>query len=281
MFTYTKKVFTTVLIAVVFTGCVPNSTVNIPQQVAEVRPGILQGYLHPKDLPNSMVLVPSSSKEGYASKAYDDAVAQAALKLQGTPRWEVAARDAVLHFPEAAKIFSCAFGLEISKENTPHTYMLLRRTLADAGLSTYGAKKHYQRKRPFMSNHAPICTPHEQKELEKDGSYPSGHSAIGWAWALILSEISPSHADALLARGRAFGQSRVVCNVHWQSDVNEGRIMGAAAVAKLHSDPVFLAEIEAAKKEVRHLREEGFSKLPSSCKQEGITLGISYKGIDD
>ena len=65
-----------------------------------------------------MVLVPSAPKEGSASKAYDDAVAQAALKLQGTPRWELAASDALLHFPEAAKTFSCAFGLEISKEKT-------------------------------------------------------------------------------------------------------------------------------------------------------------------
>ena len=127
-----------------------------------------------------------------------------------------------------------------------------------------------------MSNKAPICTPHEKAGLEKDGSYPSGHSAIGWAWALVLSEISPSHADALLARGRAFGQSRVVCNVHWQSDVNEGRIMGAAAVAKLHSDPVFLAEMKAAKKEIASLREDGAYSLPSSCEREAATLGISY-----
>ena len=37
-------------------------------------------------------------------------------------------------------------------------------------------------------------------------------SAIGWTWALTLSEISPDQTDAILARGRAFGESRVVCN---------------------------------------------------------------------
>ena len=132
--------------------------------------------------------------------------------------------------------------------------MLLHRTLADAGLSTYGAKDHYKRARPFVINKKSICTPHEEEALRNDGSYPSGHTAIGWAWALILTEISPEQSEAILLRGREFGQSRIICNVHWQSDVNQGRLMGATAVATLHSDPIFKAELEAAKNEVLILR---------------------------
>jgi acid phosphatase (class A) len=49
----------------------------------------------------------------------------------------------------------------------------------------------------------------------KDDSYPSGHTAIGLAWALILCELFPENANLILDRGRAFGESRVVCNVHW------------------------------------------------------------------
>jgi acid phosphatase (class A) len=95
--------------------------------------------------------------------------------------------------------------------------------------------------------------------LRKDGSYPSGHTAIGWAWALILTEIAPDRADAILARGRAFGESRVVCNVHWHSDVVEGRFMGAAAVARLHADPAFRAELEAAISELAAARSRGLA----------------------
>ena len=60
----------------------------------------------------------------------------------------------------------------------------------------------------------------------KDGSSPCGHTAIGWAWALTLSEISPERADSILARGRAFGESRVIliwfdedryCYTSWNS----------------------------------------------------------------
>ena len=146
-------------------------------------------------------------------------------------------------------------GAPITQADTPSLYRLLRRSLTDAGLSTYRAKNHYQRKRPFMVNGQPTCVPDaEQEHLAEDGSYPSGHSAIGWAWALILAELAPDRADAILARGRAFGQSRVVCNVHWQSDVQEGQFMGSAAVAKLHSDPVFLTNLAAARTELSELR---------------------------
>ena len=145
-------------------------------------------------------------------------------------------------------------GFEVTEAETPHLYMVLRRTLADAGLSTYGAKNHYARARPFMGNNEPICTPDDEEGLRKDGSYPSGHTAIGWAWALILCEVVPERTDAILARGREFGQSRVVCNVHWQSDVDEGRIMAAAAVARLHADKGFRHDLEEAKREVAGVR---------------------------
>ena len=119
----------------------------------------------------------------------------------------------------------------------------------NAGLSTYTAKNHYQRARPFMVNNTPICTPEEEALLREDGSYPSGHTAIGWAWALILTEVFPEQADAILEREKQFGISRNVCNVHWHSDVVYGRMMGAAAVAMLHSNSDFIIDLKAAKEE--------------------------------
>ena len=39
----------------------------------------------------------------------------------------------------------------------------------------------------------------------------------------------------------------MVCNVHWNSDVREGRIVAAAVVAKLHSNPEFLTVEESSR----------------------------------
>lgn len=260
-----------IAVMVIIAGCAGLEGQSKPAAVPEIHPGILAGYLDPETLPNSLALLPSPPAEGSAALALDEEVGRNSLTLLGTPRWALAAADAELMFPEAAGIFSCALGIPITEKVTPHLYMLLRRTLADAGLSTYSAKNHYQRQRPFMMNKGHICTPTEEAQLIKDGSYPSGHTAIGWAWALILSEIAPEQTDALLARGRAFGESRVVCNVHWYSDVIEGRFMGAAAVARLHADPVFQAEIETAKAEFAAAR--AIDLAPSrDCRAESEAL---------
>jgi len=242
-----------------------------PDPVPEIMPGILAGYLNQDELPTSLALLPPPPAEGSAALGLDEAVSRKSLALRGTPRWTVAAQDAELRFPEAADTFSCALGIPIMEQDTPHLYMLLRRTLADAGLSTYTAKNHYQRKRAFMVNGESICTPEEEEKLRKDGSYPSGHTALGWAWALILAEIAPDRADAILARGRAFGESRIICNVHWHSDVVEGRFMGAATVARLHADPQFCEDLKAAKDEYAKARAKGLQ--PSrDCQAEADAL---------
>jgi acid phosphatase (class A) len=252
-------------------GCSGYKSTSKPDAVPEIRPGILAGYLKSEVLPNSRTLIPPPPAAGSARFALDKEVSRWGVAQRGTPRWVLATEDANLIFPQAAGTFSCALDVPITEKYTPHLYMLLRRTLADAGLSTYSAKKQYQRKRPFTMNRQPICTPDDKEFLMKDGSYPSGHTAIGWAWALILSEIAPKRADAVLARGRAFGESRVICNVHWHSDVVEGRFMGAAAVARMHADPTFQADLKAAKAEVAAVRAKGL-KPTRNCRAEADAL---------
>jgi acid phosphatase (class A) len=242
-----------------------------PEPVPEIRPGILQGYLPREALPNSLALLPPPPETGSAAFALDEDIARKNAALRGTPRWTTATSDADLHFPIAADVFSCALNIPITEEHSPHLYQLLRRTLTDAGLSTYAAKDHYRRPRPFVVNKEPLCTPGDQGLLEKDGSYPSGHTAIGWAWALVLAELSPDRADSILVRGTAFGVSRNVCNVHWHSDVEQGFIMGAAVVSRLHADPVFRADLDAAKTEIDAVRARGLA-ITRDCVSETAAL---------
>jgi acid phosphatase (class A) len=244
-----------------------------PAAVPEFRPGFLKGYLPQDGLPNSLALIPSPPASGSAALALDQAFSKSGLALRDTPRWKLATEDADLSFPNTAGTFSCALDAPITQIDTPHLYMVLRRSLTDAGLSTYSAKNHYRRSRPFAMNHQPICTPGHESKLMKDGSYPSGHTAVGWAWALILSEVSPDHSDAILARGRAFGQSRVICNVHWESDVLEGRFMGAAAVSRLHADPIFQADLKAGEAELAAVRARHL-KPTRDCAVEASEMAL-------
>ncbi|KTF37013.1 acid phosphatase [Xanthomonas vesicatoria] len=239
-----------------------------------------QGYLEKQQVPDSLQLVPSPPQDGSAALANDESIAKAMLALRGTPRWDLAARDAVLRFPDAASHFSCALGVQIDQASTPHLLRLLERSMRDASSSTSAAKARYQRPRPFMRNAQPMCTPDDDASLRKNGSYPSGHTAIGWAWGLILSEIAPAQRNALLGRGRAFGDSRLVCNVHWQSDVLQGRIMGAATVAALHDNPEFQKDLAAARRELAaaHAKHQS-SSLPAACAAEDTALRTVLPGV--
>jgi acid phosphatase (class A) len=204
-------------------SCASSAKLSKPAAVPE-KEGFLAGYLPREALPNSLALLPPPPAAGSAAQAYDEEVSRKALALRGTPRWALANEDANIMFPPAAGTFSCALNALITEQDTPHLYVLLRRALSDAALSTYPAKNHYHRTRPFMMNKEPICPTDEGKPYIKNDSYPSGHSAMGWAWALILSEISPEQADAILARGRTFGESRMICNVHWQSEIGRAHV---------------------------------------------------------
>ena len=262
------------LVSAVVAATTMLSSDALAQDSIELAPGLAQGYLTRDQLPNSLALLPPPPVEGSAAMAADEAMSAASLALQDTARFDLARADADLNFPAAAGTFACALGVAISEEHTPRLYVLLRRSLTDAGLATYAAKKHYQRPRPFMANEAATCTPAYEKALRGDGSYPSGHTAIGWAWALILTEIAPRRADAILARGWAYGDSRIVCNVHWRQDVAAGRVIGAATVARLHANPEFLSDLNAAKDEVRAAMDRG-SPPSRDCSAEAAALSHS------
>lgn len=208
------------------------------------------GYLAPMALPDSMALLPAPPVAGSAGEARDWAAAKEAHSLADSFRWQVATNDAELRGEASIKSFACAAGIDINPLRTPRTWQLLRRSLVDFGLATYAAKTSYRRARPFTVNGAPTCTPKDEPALRADGSYPSGHSAIGFGWGLVLAELVPTHADALVRRGIDFGDSRTVCNVHWASDVEQGRVVASAVFARLQGEAEFRNDAEGARAEL-------------------------------
>lgn len=262
--------------AALLAGCAatPPTPPTSADVVGEFRKGsgYVNGYLDRKQLPDSLALLSRPPAPGSAAAASDLETHRATRALRGTPRWNMAAQDAVLKFPAAASTFSCALGVPVSEAATPHLNMLLRRVLLDSGLATYAAKDTYKRVRPFAELGEGTCAPDEEKNLAKDGSYPSGHAAVGWAWALVLTQIAPERSQALLNRGMAFGHSRVVCGVHWSSDVTAGQAVGAAAVARLQSNATFQAQAALARDEIGAARAAGRQPAAGVCSAEAAAL---------
>ncbi len=209
-------------------------------------------YLQPVQAPNSLLILPAPPRANSPEMARDIAVFQQMKQFKNTARWQQAAVDADVSNAHLGVPFSEAFGIEISEKNTPALFEILRKIKLDSRYSTQAAKKHYSRERPYAHFNVKTCTPDEESEKNQFVSYPSGHTTIGWTYALVLAELRPEKQNEILKRGIDFGQSRVVCNMHWQSDVDAGRLMGAAQFARLQSDPQFQADMQLAKAELQH-----------------------------
>ncbi len=218
-----------------------------------------KGYLPEGAAPDAMKIVAPPPAADSPEAAAERAHYEATRALKDTPRWTRAVRDADLSGKEGFRSYACAAGVKIGPETTPTLAKMLMRLIDDARPVYNPAKDFYARKRPASGNDAPICVPREGW-IDTNGSYPSGHSLIGYSWALILAELVPDRATEITTRGREFGDSRVICGVHWPSDVEAGRTLAAALVARLHAEPGFTADLATAKAEIEAARRQGAPK---------------------
>ena len=241
------------ILALAALGAVGTAAAQQPQSRPRPAP-----FLGPGEQVDSLKLLPPPPASGSPDEAADVAAFRETRKLADGPRWTQATADVELFTPAAFTSWSCAAGVKISAETTPATARLMQRTLFDAGLASNPPKEHYKRPRPFTGLTARTCVTPES--LGANASYPSGHASVGWAWALVLAELKPDRANEILLRGREFGDSRVVCGVHYPSDVEAGRVIGAAVVARLHADDAFKAAMSEAGAELAKV-----SAKPEGC----------------
>ncbi len=213
-------------------------------------------YLTLQDTADSVQLLPPPPAFDSVAFQADKAAYEQGKYLRNTPRGTQAYSDADSSADNVTKNFSTPFGFEITAQNTPAIYELIATMKEDAGdYATKSAKEKYNRIRPFAFFHEPTCRPDDESKLAKNGSYPSGHTAIGWSIALVLAEINPTRQNEILKRGFELGQSRVICGYHWQSDVDAARVVSSAVVARLHNNPQFVSQLAKAKEEIAKLRQ--------------------------
>ncbi|HEX8568724.1 MAG TPA: phosphatase PAP2 family protein [Caulobacteraceae bacterium] len=213
-----------------------------------------QGYL-PAGAIDSLALAPAPPPEGSAAQAADEASFRDSRKLQGSARWAQAiAEDRVIFPPAGMAHFHCALGAKVDEKNAPALTTLMSRVVMDSIAVADPVKTKYARVRPSVKDTtSPVCVPRDPRAAAS-GSYPSSHAVAGWAWGLILAELAPDRATALVTRGREFGENRAICGVHYPSDIDVGRLLGSAMVARLHAEPAFTADLAKAKAEVAAAR---------------------------
>jgi acid phosphatase (class A) len=231
------------------------------------------GYLTPEAFNILPVLLPPPVK-GDARYAADRAIFKTTRAWIGTPRWDLATADVQGKPADMLRNFSCAAGVTLTPDDAPKLVALVIRAGKDTGRETNLAKDADKRLRPFLVDKVPdakVCQP--VKELADSYDYPSGHTTWGWTWATILAELAPDHAAAILARGRAYGESRVVCGAHNASAVEAGRLSASVTLTAVRATAAYKADLAAAQAELDALRKSGAAPDAAVCQKEAELVG--------
>jgi acid phosphatase (class A) len=230
------------------------------------------GYLDAKQTAAVARIVPAAPETGDARFEADIAIFHKTRAMEGSPRWALAQSDDSLSVAGLLHAFSCSVGMALTPENAPKLTNLINRANVDATAASNTLKNLYQHKRPFQIAEGNVCVSAQGKaSLERSPDYPSGHTTLSWETALILAEARPEDAIALLARARAFGQSRVVCGVHNLSAVEAGWMTATAVYAMQSSSADFRKDLEAVRMELEELKKS-LKEKPSGCEAEAQTL---------
>ena len=219
-----------------------------------------------------LAVLPPAPRPGDPRGRADRAIFKQTRMLQGTPRWALATNDVKLAPADMMRDFSCSVGIALTPDIAPRTSAMIRRASFDTARNTGIAKDFYKRQRPFLIDKGAVCQPVEQ--LKGSYDYPSGHTTAGWTWATLLARLVPDHATAIFARGRAFGESRIVCGAHNSSAVEGGRLSATSTLGALDSDAAFQADLAAAHWELDALRRNPAAPKPgaAACAQEAALV---------
>jgi len=241
-----KSYFVTVILAAALVFC---CAANV-QAAGDEKNG--HAYFTKAELPDMAKILPAPPEFESARFVADQSQhLWGKLMRLDEARCAQAQRDAVYSMQTIIDEFGGIFGVEITKEGTPEIYSILQDVCASCDSIYSDAKAHFNRKRPYTYYNEGTIVPEKEEKHRYEGSYPSGHTVLGWTSALLLADInqSPKAMEGLLARGYEFGQSRVIAGYHWQSDVDAGRMAGSVLYQLIRNHERFIGQLAKARAE--------------------------------
>jgi acid phosphatase (class A) len=144
--------------------------------------------------------------------------------------------------------FKTVFGPQFTQATLPLTAALGDHVKNEQSVIGNQLKQHFERLRPYQLDATlhPVCpakTAHD--------SYPSGHALTGYLEALTLAEIAPEKREEILHRADEFAHNRLVCGVHYASDVEASRRIAYVVFGYMLATPRFERDLAAARVEMR------------------------------
>jgi len=155
-----------------------------------------------------------------------------------------AARDDADEGPD---IFNSAVGFDV--KGRPETLKLLAMVAEEEEGDTKRAKIFFHRKRPWVIDPAvKTCT--SEKLNQVPNSYPSGHASLGYSLGVVLTHVMPEKSQVILARVSEYAEHRLVCGMHFRSDIVASQEYGTLLALRLMENSAFMAQMNKAKAEL-------------------------------
>jgi acid phosphatase (class A) len=150
---------------------------------------------------------------------------------------------------EKADLFNGAVGFDLMA--LPETSKLLSMVVEEEGADTKAAKTYFHRLRPYAADPSiKTCEFVMPGKAGNANSYPSGHATLAFSTGVVLAALLPAKSQAILARASEYAEHRLVCGVHFRSDIVAGQEFGTLLAIKLMENPGFKAQMAKAQAEL-------------------------------
>jgi acid phosphatase (class A) len=143
--------------------------------------------------------------------------------------------------------FGAILGDSFTRDRLPVAARFFDEVAGDERIVGAAAKTYWNRPRPFVVS----ARIHPCVEQPPTNSYPSNHATSGMLYAQILARMLPEQRLCILARARQYAQDRVICGVHYTTDIEAGKRAGAIEAFAMFRDAAFRQAFDEAKNEIR------------------------------
>jgi len=168
------------------------------------------------------------------------------IEATRTPAQVAAAKADEDH--ESLFLYQNVLGAGFNADALPVTAELGKHVKNEQSVAGSALKAEFSRPRPYQTDKTlhPVCA-----LTSVPNSYPSGHALTGYLEGLTLAEIVPEKRDAILVRADDYAHNRLVCGVHYPSDVEASRRVAYVVFGYMLATPKFQHDLAEAKAETR------------------------------